>query len=343
MPMWTLRGQWQDGVSTQQQELTLQVDEAGRVIGPDGLIAPCHFTELKVSDRLGNTPRFLQFPGGARLTSSDHDTIDTLCRRFQRRRTALAYRLEKRLSIALLSLLLVIGAGVAAVQYGMPWLAKRVAFWLPAETSAQLGKGTLKTLDTVAFSPSQLPVQRQQALQLLFHRLEPADLPGLQLNLRHGGRIGANAFALPDGSIVMTDELVELSRSDAELSGVLAHEMGHVNGRHALRHTLQSSGTALIMLALLGDVSTVTSLAAGVPTMLLELKYSRQFEWEADAYAARLMQAKGLPLSAFGDLLDRLDRSHHQQNDTSEPAFLSTHPVTAERIRRFREHLDETP
>jgi predicted Zn-dependent protease len=141
----------------------------------------------------------------------------------------------------------------------------------------------------------------------------------------------------------MTDELVELSRSDAELSGVLAHEMGHVNGRHALRHTLQSSGAALIMLALLGDVSTVTSLAAGVPTMLLELKYSRQFEWEADAYAARLMQAKGLPLSAFGDLLDRLDRSHHQQNDTSEPAFLSTHPVTAERIRRFREHLDETP
>ena len=51
-----------------------------------------------------------------------------------------------------------------------------------------------------------------------------------QLEFRHGGYIDANAFALPSGIIVMTDELVELAKSDDELISVLAHEIGHVRG-----------------------------------------------------------------------------------------------------------------
>jgi len=341
--MWILQGQWQDGVSTHERQLTLRIGEDGQISSTDGAAAACHFAALQVSDRLGDTPRFLQFPDGARLLCHDHETVDTLCRRFKRRSPGLVHRLERRLSIALVSLLLVIGAGVATVQFGMPRLAKTVAFWLPPETSAQLGEGALRTLDAIAFKPSTLPAARQQALRQLFQRLKPAGLPALQLHLRHGGGIGANAFALPDGSIVMTDELVALAQSDAELSGVLAHEMGHVNGRHALRHTLQSSGTAIVMLALLGDVSSITSLAAGVPTALLELHYSREFEWEADAYAAHLMQANGLPLAAFGALLGRLEHSQHGDDGAALPAFLSTHPVTAERIQRFQGHLAEKP
>lgn len=340
--MWTLHGEWQDGVSSQRRLLALQVDSSGRIASADQTVAGCHFRELRVSDRLGDTPRFLQFPDGARLICRDQDTVDALCRRFQRRGPGVAHRLEKRLSLALLALALVVGASFAGVRYGVPLLAKTAAFWLPDEAAAQLGAGTLAALDKVAFTPSQLSPGRQQELQQLLARLKPANEPGLlplQLHLRHGGEIGANAFALPDGSIIVTDELVELAQTNAELAGVLAHEIGHVRERHAMRHTLQSSGTALVLLVLFGDASSVTSLAASVPTALLELHYSREFEWEADAYAAQLMQAKRLPLAAFSAMLARLEHSHSPHDEPAVvPAFLNTHPVTSERIRRFQQH-----
>lgn len=178
--MWILQGEWLDGVSTQRRELTLQVGSDGRISSVDGTVTACHFAELQVSDRLGDTPCFLQFPDGARLVCHDQDTVDALCQRFTRCRPGLAHHLEKRLSIALLALAVVVGVSVAAVRYGVPVLAKTAAFWLPPETSVQLGEGALATLDAITFSPSQLPTARQQELRKLLeekHRCRPSSAP----------------------------------------------------------------------------------------------------------------------------------------------------------------------
>ena len=73
--------------------------------------------------------------------------------------------------------------------------------------------------------------------------------------------------------------------SDDELLAVLAHEIGHVRGRHAMRLVLQNSGLAVLLTALAGDAVGVTFLAVALPSMLLQSGYSRQFETEADDYA----------------------------------------------------------
>ena len=80
--------------------------------------------------------------------------------------------------------------------------------------------------------------------------------------------MGANAVALPAGIIIMTDALVELSENDEELAAVLAHEIGHVRNRHALRALLQNSVVAGSIILVTGDASSAGSIAAGIPTLL---------------------------------------------------------------------------
>src|SRR5438094_7952747 len=87
--------------------------------------------------------------------------------------------------------------------------------------------------------------------------------------------IGANAFALPSGIIVVTDDLVRLSRSDDEVLGVLAHELGHVKHRHTMRRLLEGSATALIIAGGTGDLASTTSPAAAAPAARLQTTYPR--------------------------------------------------------------------
>ena len=140
---------------------------------------------------------------------------------------------------------------------------------------------------------------------------------------------GANALALPSGVVVLTDELVALSRVDDELVAVLAHELGHVKGRHALRRLLQSSLVAGLAILVTGDVASAASLIAAVPTALAEAGYSRELEREADAYALATFDRHQIDRRHFARILERLAA----QPRSELPGFLATHPATEERVR----------
>jgi Zn-dependent protease with chaperone function len=121
--------------------------------------------------------------------------------------------------------------------------------------------------------------------------------PAHELKFRGGGKIGANAFALPGGFVVLTDELVALAETDLEIIAVLMHELGHVEMRHTLRQTLQGALPGLLLAAMTGDVD---SLASGLPAALMQLRYSRQMETEADAYALASLRHACVPLFCNG-------------------------------------------
>jgi predicted Zn-dependent protease len=162
-----------------------------------------------------------------------------------------------------------------------------------------------------------------------------ADGHTFRLEFRRSGRIGPNAFALPSGIIVVTDELVMLAEHENEIVAVLAHEIGHVRHRHGLRTLLQNSAVALLIASVTGDLASVTALSAALPTLLVEAKYSRAFETEADRFALEYLREHRIPPAHFADMLSRLDVAIGRKREVHD--YLASHPVTSERIRMFRE------
>ncbi|MGB5539728.1 MAG: M48 family metallopeptidase, partial [Gammaproteobacteria bacterium] len=249
----------------------------------------------------------------------------------------LVVRLQARWHWALAAVVLTIAAAFAGYQWGLPAAAGWVAERLPERLLAGMGESTLAILDEHVFETSGLPEDRQAQLGTGFARLTPPTdaTPAHRIVFRDGGAIGANAFALPDGTIVVTDQLVALAEHDDEILGVLAHELGHLDRRHSLRMLIQGSIVGFMVSWYLGDVSSV---AAGLPGALLQARYSRDFEREADDYALGMLKANDLPPAALADILARMQAESDCANGTGSGPFrdyLGSHPATGERIIRL--------
>ena len=296
--------------------------------------------ELRVSDRIGSSRRHLYFPDGAQCETDDNDGIDELFADRAPSAARLLYRWESSLRTALAALAVTLAAAWAFIAWGIPAIAKQVAFALPAATETLIGRDSLAALDRFVFAPSKLPAERQEALRSLHADMvsriggDPRGAQAYRLEFRAGGRAGANALALPAGIIVLTDELVALSKDDRELEAVLAHEIGHLRERHILRHVLQDSATTLLIAVALGDLTSLTTLAAAAPALLLQAKFSRDFEREADEFALAYLARRGIPLEMFAAILRRMEEKRPEGKDA--PDYLSTHPATRERIARAR-------
>ncbi len=289
--------------------------------------------DVVVSDRIGSVPRRVRFADGTVFETLDNDAIDAALVAVGRP-VGWVHWLEQRWPVAAGALVAVAMIAVLFVQFGVPAMADYAARNLPVSVDRRLGAETLTMLDRAVFEPTRLPVARQAQLRTHFARVVRGSEPGhgYRLELRASPRLGPNALALPSGIIVMTDELVELAEHDEELIAVLAHEVGHVRGRHALRHVLQTAGVSAIAFAILGDVSSVSALATAVP-VLLQAKHSRDFEREADAYAKRWMAAEGIAEHRFDDILCRMTKRLSPGPDGELSQYLSTHPATDERAR----------
>ncbi len=133
---------------------------------------------------------------------------------------------------------------------------------------------------------------------------------------------------LPSGIVVFTDELEHLAANDNELQGVLAHEVGHLVNRHAMRRLLQSSSAALLLGGIFGDVTGVSTLVTAVPTVLVDSAYSRDFEREADAFAFRWMAQHNVAPVELGNLLTRVTNTYGEDRG----GYLASHPSLRERV-----------
>src|SRR5690606_32631843 len=143
-------------------------------------------------------------------------------------------------------------------------LAERV----PQPVLVLLADQTLALLDGGLLAPSTLSASRREALGAGFSRLDPEG--GAQLLFRAGPAVGPNAMALPDGRIVLLDELVRIAGHDEEILAVLAHELGHVRRRHSLRLMIRGAAVGAFIAWWIGDF---TPLIAGAPAALLQARH----------------------------------------------------------------------
>lgn len=323
-----------DGKTSQKKEVCIYFEGAGhlRIAGLESDLT-YNLSEIRITPRVGNTPRSLYLPKGAKCETLDNDTIDAILRLHGRGRwQAFLYSLESKLGYVLLSLVLTIVGVWGLIVYGIPALAKRVAYAVPASVDVALGREGLKVLDQVLFSPSELDEKRQNQLLSRFDNMTQGLTDGhnLRLEFRNSERIGPNAFALPSGIIIVTDELVSLAEHHNELVAILAHEIGHIRHRHALRSLLQNSAAVLLISSVTGDVTSITTLSAALPTILLEAKYSRAFETEADHYALQYLRDRNVSTRHFANILVRLEKVSGTNSSTQN--YLHTHPATSRRL-----------
>lgn len=233
---------------------------------------------------------------------------------------------------------------VAGYRYGIPLAAQIAADQVPDTWVDTLGQGMLSSLDAGTLQPTQLPRERRDALLDRFTRLRHPSArhtARYQVLFRRSDQIGPNAMALPSGVIVVTDALVNLAHGDAggaddAVIAVLAHEAGHIERRHGIRLVFQNSLVGMVLAWLVGDPS---SLMAAAPAVLLQAKYSRDLEREADAYAVAVLDANGIERRHFARMLMLLERAQLEGASSGAGAvtsYLSTHPVTAERLDALR-------
>jgi len=305
------------------------------------------FAEISVDAGISGVRRTLSLPGGAQLQTDDHAAVDTLFPHVNRLERGV-HKLERYWGYAFGAVLVVTLFSWWGLTYGLPTTAKFVARVMPARIETLIGEQTLHAIDKSFCNPSALDAARQNRLRqdLAMVTAGLNDHYTYQLELRRCRGAGPNAFALPGGTIVMTDALAKLAENDQQITAVLAHEVGHVRHQHGLRLALQGAGGAALITALAGDAVSITGIAVMLPTLLLNTGYSREFETEADTYAFKRLKEIGSSPKYFAEILQRLEAAHAAEEQTANKDqhdksghsiafdYLSTHPATAERIQR---------
>lgn len=359
-----INGSYTDGKTSKALSAFLYTTDTGRIGIKDSHKAAIAFDAIKISPRIGNTTRYIEFPDGAVFETEENEAIDEIIRQLSASRYHnLVHRLESSKQLIAVTLITVVLIGWGFIQFGIPHFSREVAMLLTEEQIKYLGVDMLKTMDEHILEESELSPEKQDELQTAFQSiLGTLHKDNIRLVFRKSENIGANAFALPDGTILFTDELVVLAEDNNEIISIMLHEIGHLQHRHSLRMAIQGFSLAIFITVITGDVSASSSIITSLPAVMIESGYSREMETEADTYSLMYMLRHSIDPNHFTTIMKKLEASHtptyktclkdgkaikeclgesiqsSQQTETdgtSLGGYFSSHPGTDERIRRF--------
>ncbi len=286
---------------------------------------PAHQSELRV----GVEGR----PVGARLVFSGAEPIKaahSIFPELHRHRSREAGRQLRILGVSTLALVSV----VVTYIIGVPLIANRVTAVLPPQWEANLGEAAEGQIRQIIGSEGGFMVCDRNS-QSLANRaiarftaqvMEGADSP-FDAQVTVVKSEVPNAFALPGGKSFYFSALLKETQSADEFAGIVAHELGHVVHRHGMEGLIASSATGLLVGFVLGDMTNI-SVAAAIGATLIDSRFSRDAEREADRFAAQAAVRLGFDATALATLLERVAADSEMSQSL---AFLSTHPLTAER------------
>ena len=324
-----MQGTYYDGQSAEGRQVDLSLDADMLVLGgAEGFERRDPIDSVDVTDPLGSTKRWLRFHDAAACEVEDGPELEALFG--PRVRGSAVSRWERGWRPAGIAMLLVFVVGVVTYLFVLPAMARSAADRLPASALDTISDEMRRVFDRTVFEPTKLSQERTTAIMASVYRLDfDMELKErIRLEFRHADSLGANAMALPSGAIFVTDQLVALTPDDDVIAAVVAHEIGHVSHRHGLRQIIQSTAVGVFVTWFIGDLS---ALGAAAPSALLEAKYSRDLEREADAYAVAVLRASGIDPGRLAEALELIEKSHGAGGDGGVLMYMSTHPTTDER------------
>jgi len=332
-----------DGVHGKGHAVVLHLSATDLRIVGDGVDRTVALHSLQWPERTRHGIRVAHLDTGGSVQCADSTAWDAWSRAAGLR-DSLVVRIQRSWRGVVASVLALVALIVVLQQWGVPVAARAIIALTPRTVDAAVGDSTFAAVDSHLMRPSSLPANQAQqlrdALGKAVANLPPASVPPWQLVFR-SSKLGPNALALPNGTIILTDEMVHLVEGDESvLVGILAHELGHVRHRHGMRMLVQVAALGTIASVVVGDFS---SLLASVPVWLGQASYSRQAEQEADAMAVEVLRSAHLSPAIMVTLFDKLAERRKSKSGPGgdAPSWLgiafASHPADAERVRFFRD------
>ncbi len=206
--------------------------------------------------------------------------------------------------------------------YILPWVAEKSVAIIPEEYDEKLGMNfyteycELNTVDTF----------KTKEVNIFARELALNNTKNIKLTVIESELI--NAFALPDGNVIIFTGILNKMKNHEELVGLMGHEVEHINKRHSMKMMCRNLSGYIFVSAILSDVNGIMAIIGDNVQNIQSLSFSRQFEREADLGAYSIMIQNNVHPRGIIQLF-----KHLESDDKSIlPEFLSTHPITKERL-----------
>ncbi|KAB7613918.1 M48 family metallopeptidase [Amylibacter sp. SFDW26] len=315
-----------------QDDLALSIiDEHGTVI------ATALLSHVTVDPPLGSTSRRITFPDGTLFETDEHQAVETLTGETH---GSILHSLEQFRP----RLMVLVVACIAAVwvlwRFGLDILVAAAIALTPPVVVAQIDRGTLSTIDFTMSEETLLEDAQQAKIQKIFKRLlsyldeDDIGTSDFKLLFRSMPDVGPNAFALPNGTVVITDEFIEQFDDEDILASVLGHEIGHVIEKHGLRQTYRSLSIYVLVAFLAGETGPFIEDLLLEGNLIMSLAYSREHETSADHFGLHLAHDAGYDPNGLKKFFEWVT-----ENAVEPPQWLSTHPSSTERVQEIDDFI----
>lgn len=316
----------------------------------------CLISELKIDPPLGKIRRKITLPDGRVFETDDRVAIDRLQpSKFWTNLFKVEGNWRFIVPLAIITPFMAIGL----YRMVLPLFISFGMAMTPDEMLYSIDDSLMEIMDRVFVDESELEISRQIELQnqftALLGNLDKIDYDKsgrdfkYKLLFRKSDRIGPNAFALPGGTIVMTDALVEAFPQDHVLTAVLGHEIGHVEQQHSLRQIFRVVGTATTFNLIAGDSGPLLEGAMEEGAAIMALSYSRKHETQSDNFSYDLMAVSDMPVHGLIDFFENLhshdkddkkeDKNEDDIDDNKSKNWSATHPLHTTRIKNIQDRM----
>jgi Zn-dependent protease with chaperone function len=221
-------------------------------------------------------------------------------------------------------------------KWGLDILVAVAVLLTPTSIVSAIDTGNLAALDRFMTAPTELSQADQDMVRDVFVDIQNhapmAPYGNYTLEFRKADVIGPNAFALPGGTVIVTDALVQDFHDPNIIAGILGHELAHVSERHSLRQLYRSLSVYVLVAMMAGDVGPILEDALLEGSALVSLAYSRDHEASADAIGIKTSNAAGYDAAALADFFAALSQDYGDGG----PEWMSTHPSNSDRIEAIK-------
>ena len=320
-----------DGQCSQAQPVSLKIHLQQKMLYlqlEDASIMEWNFTDLALFDG----PNHLEIRNST--ASSAHLRLEVnaiqkrdLHRVLSKNNLHFQFRQLGLFRILLVAVLLFSGL-VAAYFWLLPPLAEKSVQLIPTSVDDQIGNSFFSTV----VDASAIDIKRSTALNKFAAELKLRNKRPLHFNVVRSEEV--NAFALPNGEIVVYTGLLSHIKTPAQLVALLGHEVSHVNERHSMKLLSRNLAGYMIISLLIGDVSGITAVLTDNAQQLQQLSFSRSNEEQADELGLKILIANRQDPKGMLQLFEILK----SEGLNGMPEFLSTHPLPSSRIAHIRKY-----